>query len=256
MKILAIGDIHGKTIWEAIVNSEIYDLVVFMGDYFDCFEKVTAAQQIANFKKIVQLKIDNPDRVIILLGNHDFHYLREIKETYGGFQEWSRLQISDAIHEVMEHLQMCFVHENIVFTHAGITKTWFKNYIADEPLIGKALEVAVNNLFKSRPNAFCFQMRGATNEYGDDIHQSPIWVRPDSLLADKMDGLSQVVGHTYDFAIKELSNIWFIDTLEWYGGEYLVIDNGVMHPKIYQSSLPKATIIKGEGYLIEFQIQP
>lgn len=134
---------------------------------------------------------------------------------------------------------MCFVHENIVFSHAGITKTWFQRYIADEPLLGKDLEHSINHLFKTRPNAFCFEMKGATDEYGDDIHQSPIWVRPDSLLKDKLDGFIQVVGHTYDFNIKELNDIWFIDTLEWYGGEYLMIENGVIAAKKYKAVIEK-----------------
>jgi hypothetical protein len=31
---------------------------------------------------------------------------------------------------------------------------------------------------------------------GDNVYQSPIWVRPKSLLADPLVGFKQVVGHT------------------------------------------------------------
>lgn len=36
MKIVAIGDIHGRDIWEDIVKKEHdADKIVFVGDYFD-----------------------------------------------------------------------------------------------------------------------------------------------------------------------------------------------------------------------------
>ena len=56
MKIISIGDIHGRNIWELIVKQEAEaDLFVFMGDYFDTRENITAHQQIENFKKILKL---------------------------------------------------------------------------------------------------------------------------------------------------------------------------------------------------------
>ena len=39
MKLVAIGDIHGRDIWKQIVETEQPNTVVFVGDYFDSFDK-------------------------------------------------------------------------------------------------------------------------------------------------------------------------------------------------------------------------
>ena len=49
MKIIAIGDIHGRSIWKNIVSANSYDKVVFLGDYFDSFD-IHTLDQIDNFK--------------------------------------------------------------------------------------------------------------------------------------------------------------------------------------------------------------
>ena len=38
MKTIAIGDIHGLSIWKDIINKENPDKVIFIGDYFDSFD--------------------------------------------------------------------------------------------------------------------------------------------------------------------------------------------------------------------------
>jgi hypothetical protein len=43
------------------------------------------------------------------------------------------------------------------------------------------------------------------NIYGDDITQSPIWIRPSSLCEDPLSGYNQIVGHTPVRAISELA---------------------------------------------------
>jgi len=78
MKILAIGDIHGRDFWKSPVKRYLkkVDKVVFLGDYFDPYEDegvdYTFKGTMDNFNEIVQLKRDNPDKVILLLGNHNF----------------------------------------------------------------------------------------------------------------------------------------------------------------------------------------
>ena len=51
MKLIAIGDIHGRDIWKQIVETEQPDTVVFVGDYFDSFN-IPGIDQIHNFKNI------------------------------------------------------------------------------------------------------------------------------------------------------------------------------------------------------------
>jgi len=54
MKILGIGDIHGRDTWKDILDQD-FDLAVFVGDYFDSFD-ITAVEQIFNFEEIIRAK--------------------------------------------------------------------------------------------------------------------------------------------------------------------------------------------------------
>ena len=73
MRYITIGDIHGRDDWQAI-NIRNYDKIIFIGDYVDSFEKSDFAI-LENLKKIISLKKRHPDKVVLLLGNHDVQYL-------------------------------------------------------------------------------------------------------------------------------------------------------------------------------------
>jgi hypothetical protein len=64
------------------------------------------------------------------------------------------------------------------------------------------------------------------SQSGDDITQSPLWVRLPSLFQDGLDGYTFVVGHS---TLKELTitdRMIGIDTLG-VTGEYLIIENNI-----------------------------
>lgn len=224
MKIIALGDTHGRTNWKTIVSKNEFDKVVFIGDYFDTRENISPYQQIDNFKDIVEYKKANNNKVVLLFGNHDFHYLQSTDEKYGEFQPIFKTYISKLLHKAIDEelLQMCFVSGDILFTHAGVTKTWCK---ANNILTN--VEQGINDLFKYKPNAFKFTAGKTYNMYGDDIAQTPIWVRPNSLFRDRIDRCIQVVGHTVQDKLIVRNDIVLIDTLGT-SGEYLSINNGIM----------------------------
>lgn len=223
-KIVCWGDLHGRNCWKDIVaqNSNA-DLYISIGDYLDTHENITGEQQLENFKDIRKFKEDNKDKVVLLFGNHDFHYLDVAQEQYSGFQSGMQWVFKDTLDEALKKdlLQMCYIQDKFLFTHAGVSKTWLKNsnYTFDEPLM-----TFINEIFKYQPKHFKFNGR---DPYGDDITQSPIWIRPESLFEDGLKEYIHVVGHTTQNSInppKGDSNMWFIDTLGT-SGEYLVIEN-------------------------------
>lgn len=223
MRIIALGDTHGRTDWKQVTANEKFDKVVFIGDYFDTHEDITPEQQKSNFEDLIEYKKANIDKVVLLVGNHDYHYLRTVNETYSGFQEWHKTDIAEMLHKALDAdlMQMCFMMENYIFSHAGITKTWLKNtgYTGEEPL-----ELFINNLFKYQPLAFRFTSGRNHSPYGDDVEQSPIWVRPNSLLRDRIEGFIQIVGHTTQNKLVITNDVILIDTLRT-SGDYLIWDN-------------------------------
>jgi len=227
MRIVALGDTHGRNIWKEIVAKEESDdtMIVFIGDYFDTHGGgYSANRQIQNFKDILEYKKSRPNNVILLTGNHDFHYIKGVGETYSGYQASYAIDIGEVIHEALasDLLQMCYVGDKYVFTHAGVTKTWT---IANEIDINN-LEQSINDLFKFKPNKFKFTVGLNYNNYGDDVTQTPIWVRPKSLNTDILDEIICVVGHTVQDNLVIGEKVILIDTL---GSslEYLEIKNDV-----------------------------
>lgn len=226
MRIIALGDTHGRTDWKQITANEKFDKVVFIGDYFDTHEDISPEQQKENFKDIIAYKKANMDKVVLLFGNHDYHYLRTTNETYSGYQQWQKTDIQELLHPAIDEglLQMCFVWHNLIFCHAGITQTWCENNLVNKDNSYNFLEDAVNELFKYKPNSFRFTSGKNHSPYGDDVEQSPIWVRPNSLLRDRIEGFIQVVGHTTQNKLVITDDVILIDTLGT-SNEYLIYDN-------------------------------
>ncbi len=201
MKILGIGDIHGRTIWEKIVDQD-FDQVVFIGDYLDSRDEIDPVDQIDNLKRIIDFKINNPSKVKLLIGNHDYHYLRGINESYTGYQPSIQYDVEQLFIDHMKLFQICYIYDKYAFTHAGITKTWYntsKKYLLNRGIdIGEVeVDEIINLIFEYRPSLFGFTLGGNQDNYGNDITQTPIWVRPESLIVDRLGDYFHVVGHTF-----------------------------------------------------------
>jgi len=218
MKTIAIGDIHGLGYWKQILEKERPDRVVFVGDYFDSFN-IPGAEQIRNFQDIIQWKLDNPKcEVILLIGNHDFHYMPAAgNERYSGFQKNLYIEIGDILETNKHHLRIAYRIDDLVFSHAGITPDFLlRNGWGEEDMVE-----FVNDLWHYRPHKFRFADNGYghSDPYGDDVFQGPLWIRPKSLMKackDIRKTIIQVVGHT---------QVEVIDPGKATGGRYYFIDS-------------------------------
>lgn len=224
MKIIALGDTHGRKAWEKIVADNDFDKVVFLGDYFDTHEGVPADMQIIVFQELISFKRQNLEKVVLLLGNHDYHYIDPTWEKYTGFQPAYAEEIGNLLIDALEEklIQITYTWKQYVFIHAGLTKTWCMDNRVDL----KDLERSLNGLFISDPEAFMFTCGIFGDPSGDDTMQSPIWVRPRSLLKDRLDKFIQVVGHTPQDNVRVTDGIVFIDCLGTCM-EYLVIEDEI-----------------------------
>jgi len=248
-KTIYIGDIHGRDIWESIVEEhDDADNIVFIGDYFDSFD-IPGISQLSNVQRIVEYKkkreLDTSKKVYLLIGNHDIHYWPGIKGrgSTAGFQPTMSFQYEQFFKENRNHFQMSVLIGNRLCTHAGVGSDFltsvgfWKMDNADESIISDYL----NDLFHYKPNEFTFDgsydrnnIGGIPNYYGDDNWQSPVWIRPTSLQrvnkkTDLKKNYIQIVGHTQQDHIDIKGKTtggkyYYIDTLP--SGEYLIDVDG------------------------------
>ena len=222
MKTLFLGDTHGRSVWKKIVEKENPDRVIFIGDYFDSFD-IPGIDQIHNFKEIVEFKKSSDKEVVLLVGNHDLHYMN-VGERYSGFQPALQFDISTVLFENLVHLQMAYSFDNFLCTHAGVSHVWMNNTFGMYGWNCENLVEKLNDMFVFRPRAFCFS---GSNPYGDDVTQSPVWIRIPSLLASNKRRVKensikknfvQIVGHT------EVSSIDMKSMNKNMGGKYYMVD--------------------------------
>jgi hypothetical protein len=237
VKTVVLGDTHGRSNWKlALYQEEPIDRLIFIGDYFDSFD-IPGVEQIHNFKEIVQYKEKNPQvEVVLLIGNHDHHYFPEIGYTgTSGYQSKIAPSITQVIDENRHHLSMAYGFDNYLFTHAGVSPIFMDQVFGENGWTKDNVVADLNDLFKYKPLAFEFN---GFDAYGDNTTQTPIWIRPRSLMSSnkKHDkGLKkdyiQIVGHTGMKRIDLEGNdkftggrYYFIDTMET-SGDYLIIED-------------------------------
>ena len=243
MKTIAIGDIHGRPYWKQIIEQEQdADRFIFVGDYFDSFTIKTDVQ-INNFLDIIEYKKTSGKDVILLVGNHDIHYYPEVSDTgTSGYQTIGRFQIEPVIDANREHLQMAYQMGEFLFTHAGVSSEWLDDNIVMWDVFN--LSMYLNDLFHYQPNKFNFRSYKefdngrviASNGHGDNTYQTPIWIRPRSLMEINRNTLRkqviQVVGHTWVEEIDKKGKstggrYYFIDTFDT-SKEYMIITDDVI----------------------------
>ena len=242
MKTVIIGDIHGRDCWKQIVIDEQPDRVIFIGDYFDSYDDYTAAEQMWNFEQIINFKLIRESvqsEVIILVGNHDFHYV-DGSEHYSGYQFGAAPGINDLLFNNMKHMQMAYEMDGYLFTHAGVSNDWYTYWMKMLHLEGDNVADNINEMWKASSRPFRF---AGFNPYGDSKESSPIWIRPKSLQKANRDTFRdqfiQVVGHTQQkkVDIKGKSSggrYYYIDTLGT-SGQYMVINDDVITFPTYKN---------------------
>jgi len=234
-KVIVIGDIHGRTTWKQIIEHEHdADLIVFMGDYFDSFiAEYTTDHQISNFQEICQIKRDMPGRIALLYGNHDHHYLPGITGRCSGYQRGRAIDIGEMVRDAVKEklVQMCVTYENFIMTHAGITDVWFKHTFNKSLSTSSPESISsyLNELLLYQPREFSFSPGMYNDPYGEEVEQTPIWVRPHSLRKNMPNGMRQIVGHTEVESIVIESDVILVDSLKY--GNYLLIDGTTLVTK-------------------------
>lgn len=136
-KILVVPDIHGRTFWKEPVQKYMdqVDRVIFLGDYLDPYPKegidCNPQTLFDNLMGIIDLKIENNDKVVLLKGNHDEQYASEKFRVLACSNRCDTLNW-DVYNEVFVRFKSLFklchleyVNETpYLFSHAGVTLFW------------------------------------------------------------------------------------------------------------------------------------
>ena len=219
MEVLIIPDVHGRDFWKNPVNDLQYDKAIFLGDYVDHYEgESNAAHDILILEDIIKLKKSDPDKYILLLGNHDLPYIWP--DSYGKAlgSYWCRHNSfnHDEIHDLfVDNLDLftfaweCdnMVYGKVLFTHAGVTNIY-------KDVCGLSA-LKINKFFKDKtgdiPNvvglASVSHYRGGYQDTG-----SIVWADIREHIYNPVEEVFQIFGHTYSKKEIITANFAMLDT--------------------------------------------
>lgn len=215
-RILVLGDTHGHDSWKAVVNHEDFDKVIFLGDYLDSF--TVKPEVIANnFCDLLNFKQSMGDKCKLLYGNHDHSYWNAERCSGYKFHAVSMYMplLEDAFKESL--IDLIHIEGDIIFSHAGVSEYWLKKVAILESVHDINFNTIVNL------DTLNWNMMTGYDGYGNTISQSPIWIRPQSLLKSKVDGYRQIVGHTNMGTPVDEQGLYFNDLLPDY---YIIVEDG------------------------------
>lgn len=184
MKLLIIPDVHGRDFWiEPCENSIFFDKIIFLGDYHDPYpHQVSVAESRQNLLKIKEFVDSHKDKVVCLLGNHDYSYLTGFAPCRydGAYSE----QYKEFLNSI--DLKVGYRVGNYVFTHSGILPEWMDDYGYTTINDVLSLPITSPTLQSVSPN------RGGWRETG-----SPIWGDlTEYNMNPHIEGVFQIFGHT------------------------------------------------------------
>lgn len=213
--ILIIPDIHGRPFWKKAVeeNMDKVDKIIFLGDYLDPYpwEGITRKEAIANFDEIIKFKADNKNKVILLLGNHDFPYIdKKIFYTRSRYDSSNSYHIEEMFRSHRSLFQLAYdekVGDKLyLFTHAGLVPQWYQKH---EALIGELTVDNLNHLYDipSGIKSLCeaSYYRGGWDQFGSIVWCDVMEIAEETQLSkeaenrsinDKLPWDYQIFGHS------------------------------------------------------------
>ena len=224
MKILTIGDIHGRDDWKDKVNDS-YDKIIFLGDYVDSFDK-SNVEILHNLKEIIKFKSDNEESVELLLGNHDLQYMYSYdKFGCSGYRPEASFDLKELFNENKDLFKVAHQIGDYLWTHAGVSYWWYQNELL--PILVElgldkeeyTLADQLNLTFEQKKDVIAMvgRSRGGWNQFGGIL-----WADKSETEFSPLPGYKQIVGHTV------IKNIKHNSGKDW---SYTYVDTGDSYSK-------------------------
>jgi len=219
MKTVSIGDVHGRLVLPTVQEiSGKYDKIIFIGDYVDSFTEADLSISV-NLFDIIEFKKANPDKVVLLLGNHDLQYMFGYdRHGCSGYRPQMKETLYSIFKDNKDLFQMSYQIEDTIWTHAGVHEGWYKQrfikFVKDYPDL--TLSQQLNLAFSKFNYESLFDVghsRGGWYNVG-----GPFWCDANELKSSPIRRYNQIVGHTHMKYIQRMNihnkEIAFIDVLE------------------------------------------
>lgn len=199
--LIIIPDIHGRSFWRDAVERHPDGRFIFLGDYLDPYENegVTTEEAFQGLEDIVRFKEENPDRVTLLWGNHDLHYL--YPELLGSRYDFDNAERNG--HFFQDHQTLFEIaHETeaagrrFLFSHAGVGMGWLRHNFPG--LKAEEVNATLLNDLVGYP-AFMSALEDVSMyRCGDHAFGSMIWAdaKEQGHEENRLPGVVQVFGHT------------------------------------------------------------
>ena len=244
-QIIILGDSHARPIAIDIIELHLKTAhkIILLGDYVDPYNQIAPISDkkvVSHLKKVIDYKKQYPNKFILLLGNHDIHYVHpdlrctrynykiatELRELYT--ENWDLFDISHQI-------------DNYLFTHAGVCMKWLDAHWLKLEVFGLKPDYSnINQDLKDVHGSKWFyilhevgSVRFNPNEY-PKVSGGPTWCDKSEGRDDYLPGFHQYVGHSQSGILETFgdvggdSSITYCDTLG-ISGKYVVLkieDNG------------------------------
>ena len=231
MNILVIADIHGRKFWRTAINNNIdkVDRIIFLGDYLDpygdeieenpelmeCNSFYDSQNLLKMLEDIISLKKNEPDKYILLTGNHSDSYIwsKFNAASRTDYRNWEKYH--KFFSQNLEYFNLVWIENNVIFSHAGISEGWankvWETLEFPENELSSIKEIAevLRDTPLSKFNEYYIRRIGDISHYrgGDMFYGSCEWAdlrehidiqnsNPDNIIPKGEDGIFQVFGHT------------------------------------------------------------
>lgn len=233
---LVVGDLHTKLpiLEKVIAKANDYDKIIFLGDYVD--EWGTSAIFSANLlARLIEFKKTNMDKVVLILGNHCLSEWQGGIFRCSGYSETTHEAVYTLYQDNEELFRIAYAQDGILFTHAGLTKSWCKDNKIDINLSAQEyaniLNLAMTERYESQYKTLFRALASAGPERGGIHSPSPLWADELELRKDAVE-INQVVGHTPERHILIIDNdnyhLAFCDTFSLYPDYSPIGDNHLL----------------------------
>ena len=232
---LVIPDIHGRKFWRKVIANNInkVDKIIFLGDYLDLYQneikenpELMECEYFGDSKNllkmledIVSLKKNEPNKYILLTGNHSDSYIwsKFNAASRTDYKNWEKYH--KFFSENLEYFNLVWIENDVIFSHAGISKGWAENFLYQYMKYDEGAELEKDSLvFETARVLKDTQLKDFNNHYikaisnisyyrgGDSYYGSCEWAdlnehidienSKDNIVPKGEEGIYQIFGHT------------------------------------------------------------